>query len=116
MNACTTTKINPTTPSPLPTTPQPGPVISQTAPRAREIHRQDWCWENFINSRSMGSAENVRSQLERMLKRMEVRCCMGLVFGVCVWEKGDGGVVWGMWRHDRNTPSKHTKHTRYNYK
>lgn len=33
---------------------------------------QDWCWENFVNSRSMGSAENVRQQLERMLKRMEV--------------------------------------------
>jgi len=26
---------------------------------------KDWCWENFINVRSMGSAENVRSQLER---------------------------------------------------
>ncbi|GAB5029941.1 pre-mrna-splicing factor atp-dependent rna helicase-like [Nannochloropsis oceanica] len=33
---------------------------------------KDWCWENFINVRSMGSAENVRSQLERMLTRMEV--------------------------------------------
>lgn len=37
---------------------------------------QDWCWENFINVRSMGSAENVRQQLERMLKRMEVRVCL----------------------------------------
>ncbi|TFJ87523.1 hypothetical protein NSK_000874 [Nannochloropsis salina CCMP1776] len=33
---------------------------------------KDWCWDNFINVRSMGSAENVRTQLERMLTRMEV--------------------------------------------
>lgn len=26
---------------------------------------KDWCWDNFINVRSMGSAENVRTQLER---------------------------------------------------
>lgn len=33
---------------------------------------KDWCYENFVNSRSMASAENVRQQLERMLRKMDV--------------------------------------------
>ena len=33
---------------------------------------KEWCYENFINSRSMASADNVRQQLERMLRKMEV--------------------------------------------
>jgi pre-mRNA-splicing factor ATP-dependent RNA helicase DHX15/PRP43 len=31
---------------------------------------KDWCYDNFINYRSIQSAENVRNQLERQMKKM----------------------------------------------
>ncbi|CAM9861312.1 unnamed protein product, partial [Laminaria digitata] len=34
---------------------------------------KDWCFSNFINARSMGSAENVREQLGRLMGRLELR-------------------------------------------
>ncbi|CAN0014420.1 unnamed protein product [Pylaiella littoralis] len=34
---------------------------------------KDWCFSNFINSRSMASAENVREQLGRLMGRLELR-------------------------------------------
>eukprot|EP00752_Nemacystus_decipiens_P013009 g11509.t1 len=34
---------------------------------------KDWCFTNFINSRSMASAENVREQLGRLMGRLELR-------------------------------------------
>ncbi|CAN0085201.1 unnamed protein product, partial [Ectocarpus sp. 8 AP-2014] len=34
---------------------------------------KDWCFSNFINSRSMVSAENVREQLGRLMGRLELR-------------------------------------------
>eukprot|EP00658_Telonema_sp_P-2_P076881 TRINITY_DN6828_c0_g1_i5.p1 TRINITY_DN6828_c0_g1~~TRINITY_DN6828_c0_g1_i5.p1 ORF type:complete len:650 (-),score=117.59 TRINITY_DN6828_c0_g1_i5:192-2141(-) len=33
---------------------------------------QGWCYENFINARSMKSADAVRSQLERLMNRFEL--------------------------------------------
>ena len=33
---------------------------------------RDWCYENFLNFRSLQSADHVRKQLERMLNRMGV--------------------------------------------
>ncbi|CAM9242893.1 unnamed protein product, partial [Phaeothamnion confervicola] len=33
---------------------------------------KDWCYENFINSRAMGSAESVREQLGRLMKRLNL--------------------------------------------
>ena len=32
----------------------------------------NWCWENFINVRTMKQAERVRAQLESMMRRMRV--------------------------------------------
>ncbi|CAG9465661.1 unnamed protein product [Pedinophyceae sp. YPF-701] len=38
--------------------------------QAREDN--DWCWENFLNARSLRSADNVRTQLARVCTRMGV--------------------------------------------
>jgi pre-mRNA-splicing factor ATP-dependent RNA helicase DHX15/PRP43 len=32
----------------------------------------NWCWDNFLNHRSLKSADNVRSQLSRIMKRLNV--------------------------------------------
>ncbi|GMI17832.1 hypothetical protein TrLO_g14158 [Triparma laevis f. longispina] len=31
-----------------------------------------WCWDNFINERSMSSADNVRKQLVRIMKKLDL--------------------------------------------
>ena len=33
---------------------------------------KDWCWENFLNMRSLKSADSVRAQLQRILVRLQV--------------------------------------------
>jgi pre-mRNA-splicing factor ATP-dependent RNA helicase DHX15/PRP43 len=33
---------------------------------------KDWCWENFINFRSMQSADNVREQLSRIMRKLNL--------------------------------------------
>ncbi|KAG5179964.1 P-loop containing nucleoside triphosphate hydrolase protein [Tribonema minus] len=33
---------------------------------------KDWCFNNFINTRSMGSADNVREQLSRLMQRLNL--------------------------------------------
>src|ERR1700739_4496706 len=33
---------------------------------------KDWCYDNFINYRSMQSAENVREQLSRLMKKLQM--------------------------------------------
>lgn len=33
---------------------------------------KDWCYDNFINYRSMSSAENVREQLARIMRKMNL--------------------------------------------
>lgn len=33
----------------------------------------DWCFQNFLNHRSLKSADNVRSQLNRICTRLQVR-------------------------------------------
>mmetsp|Transcript_21627 Transcript_21627/g.30302 ORF Transcript_21627/g.30302 Transcript_21627/m.30302 type:complete len:738 (-) Transcript_21627:524-2737(-) len=44
-----------------------------TAYTAEPINnRKKWCWENFINDRSMQSAESVRNQLVNILNRLQV--------------------------------------------
>lgn len=35
----------------------------------------DWSWENFIDQRSMKSADNVRSQLVRICQRLGIKLC-----------------------------------------
>lgn len=34
-----------------------------------------WCYENFVNSRAMKSADNVRSQLVRIMSRYNLKMC-----------------------------------------
>lgn len=34
--------------------------------------RKRWCWENFINDRSLQSADNVRRHLTRIMSKMEL--------------------------------------------
>jgi pre-mRNA-splicing factor ATP-dependent RNA helicase DHX15/PRP43 len=31
---------------------------------------KDWCWENFLDARALKSADNVRTQLEKIVKRL----------------------------------------------
>ena len=33
---------------------------------------KDWCWDNFLDMRSLRSADNVRVQLERLMRRLKV--------------------------------------------
>jgi len=35
----------------------------------------NWCWNNFLADRSLKSAENVRSQLVRIMQRLNLRLC-----------------------------------------
>lgn len=35
---------------------------------------QSWAYNNFLNQRSLSSADNVRGQLERICERLQVRC------------------------------------------
>lgn len=35
----------------------------------------DWAWDNFVNQRSIKSADNVRSQLARICQRLNVKLC-----------------------------------------
>ena len=37
-----------------------------------KAERKQWCWDNFINDRSMQSAENVRKQLSGIMKKLEL--------------------------------------------
>lgn len=34
--------------------------------------RRDWCWNNFINDRSISSAESVKRQLKGIMKRLDI--------------------------------------------
>jgi pre-mRNA-splicing factor ATP-dependent RNA helicase DHX15/PRP43 len=34
-----------------------------------------WCYENFVNSRAMKAADNVRSQLVRIMSRFNLKMC-----------------------------------------
>ena len=34
-----------------------------------------WCYENFINARALKSADNVRSQLVRIMNRYSLKMC-----------------------------------------
>eukprot|EP00741_Cyanophora_paradoxa_P024431 tig00022075_g23589.t1 len=36
---------------------------------------QGWCYDNFVNARSLKSADNVRSQLARIMKRFNLPLC-----------------------------------------
>lgn len=33
---------------------------------------KDWCWDNFVNYRSMQSADNIRDQLSKILKKLNI--------------------------------------------
>ena len=33
---------------------------------------KNWCWDNFINYRSMNSADSVREQLKRIMTRLDL--------------------------------------------
>jgi len=37
--------------------------------------RKNWCWENYINERSMQSADNVRKQLLGIMNKLDVQLC-----------------------------------------
>lgn len=37
-----------------------------------EREREQWCWDNFINNRSVQSASNVRSQITNIMRKLDV--------------------------------------------
>ena len=37
-----------------------------------QAERRDWCWNNFINDRSISSAESVKKQLTGIMKRLDI--------------------------------------------
>lgn len=41
----------------------------ESVPKAE---RKKWCWDNFINERSMQSADNVRKQLVRIMRKLDL--------------------------------------------
>jgi len=38
-------------------------------------NRKQWCWDNFINDRSITSAENVRRQLQNIMTKLRLPLC-----------------------------------------
>ena len=39
---------------------------------AIDMHDRNWAWTNYLNSRALVQADNVRSQLERNMERFEI--------------------------------------------
>ncbi|KAL7495701.1 hypothetical protein ACHAWT_006883 [Skeletonema menzelii] len=37
-----------------------------------QAERRDWCWNNFINDRSISSAESVKKQLKGIMRRLDI--------------------------------------------
>jgi len=36
------------------------------------LHDKNWCWNNYLSSRALAQADNVRSQLQRTMERFEI--------------------------------------------
>ena len=37
-----------------------------------DIHDKNWAWSNYLSARALAQADNVRSQLERIMERYEI--------------------------------------------
>jgi pre-mRNA-splicing factor ATP-dependent RNA helicase DHX15/PRP43 len=37
-----------------------------------DIHDRNWAWNNYLSARSLSQADNVRSQLLRIMERLEI--------------------------------------------
>lgn len=40
-----------------------------------QSNKKQWCWDNFINDRSIASAENVRRQLQTIMTKLKLPLC-----------------------------------------
>lgn len=36
---------------------------------------KNWCWQNFLNARSLAQADNVRTQLKRSMEKHDLELC-----------------------------------------
>lgn len=53
---------------------------------------QSWAYDNFLNQRSLSSADNVRGQLERICDRLQVRLiCFLSAYHCCLRRSAGGG-------------------------
>jgi pre-mRNA-splicing factor ATP-dependent RNA helicase DHX15/PRP43 len=48
------------------------PVVSLTESPRVDLHDRNWAWNNYISARSLSQADNVRSQLLRVMERLEI--------------------------------------------
>lgn len=37
-----------------------------------DLHDKNWAWSNYLSQRSLAQADNVRTQLERIMERFEI--------------------------------------------
>ena len=37
-----------------------------------DLHDRNWAWNNYLSARSLSQADNVRSQLLRIMERLEI--------------------------------------------
>ena len=43
--------------------------------KSNESESKNWCWQNFLNARSLAQADNVRTQLKRSMERFDLELC-----------------------------------------
>ena len=43
--------------------------------KSNEGEGRNWCWQNFLNQRSLAQADNVRTQLKRSMERFDLELC-----------------------------------------
>jgi pre-mRNA-splicing factor ATP-dependent RNA helicase DHX15/PRP43 len=43
--------------------------------KSNEHDAKNWCWQNFLNARSLSQADNVRTQLKRSMERFDLELC-----------------------------------------
>ena len=40
--------------------------------RSRDLYNKNWAWQNYVAQRALAQADNVRSQLQRVMERSEI--------------------------------------------
>lgn len=43
--------------------------------KSNEGESKNWCWQNYLNARSLAQADNVRTQLKRSMERFDLELC-----------------------------------------
>ncbi|RSH95451.1 DEAH-box ATP-dependent RNA helicase prp43 [Saitozyma podzolica] len=43
--------------------------------KSNEADAKNWCWQNYLNQRSLTQADNVRTQLKRSMERFDLELC-----------------------------------------